>query len=338
MEPDLIKLTFIQGLKDIVLNEIKQYSEIFIIETTDTEIYLSYFSNHHILRNLKSVIAVFLVGRDGSYNPFYISKHKSIIGNIVMEVIKHNPRAFTTFSLSCAGNQSKEVREIKRYIQDTFKLTKAEEADLEITIGKSDDVWEVAVRTTARPLSVRSYRVGHIPGGLNPTIAYAINVLCDLTHKQSYLNVFSGSATLLIEAAQINPHLKLIGFDYNGKTNALAIQNIKKAGLLRSIHLATKDIFDAPDFGTVDCITANLPFGMQIAKGEDLAKLYRAFVQYCEQHLTPDGVVGIYTTEHALLESILVDSKFAITKSIQLTLPTNVRSYIHPQILLCKLH
>lgn len=58
-----------------------------------------------------------------------------------------------------------------------------------------------------------------------------MNTFCNLNSQHSYLNIFCGSATLLIEAADINPNLHLVGFDNNGKTVSEAIKNIKKLGV-----------------------------------------------------------------------------------------------------------
>ena len=76
---------------------------------------------------------------------------------------------------------------------------------------------------------------------------------------------------------------------------------------------------------------------MQISKGEDLNALYKQFVQYSEKTLNLKGKLVIYTTEHELLANILNDSKFTIVKTLNLTIPTNVNSYLHPKIFVCEL-
>jgi 23S rRNA G2445 N2-methylase RlmL len=178
--------------------------------------------------------------------------------------------------------------------------------------------------------------VEHIKGGINPTVAYAMNSFCDLERSHSYLNVCSGSATLLIEAAGINKNLKLLGFDNNNKHNSQAIQNIKKAGLITLIQIKSADVFDSPDFGMFDVITSDLPFGMQISKDEDLKKLYKAFVTYCEDKLNKEGTLAVYTSEWQLLKDILEKSKFAIIKTLNFKLSTSVGSYIYPKAFVCK--
>ncbi len=332
----LIKLTFISGLKDIVLQELGNIGEIKVIEEDDDSIYIDTSVQVKDLLALKSVTNIYIIRRDQKLNPRYVSNHKSILGELLKGVLDQNPKAFKTYRLRCAGIQTEEVQHIQEYIKDTCKLAQSEDADMEAYIHKPHTLWEVGVRLTPRPLSVREYKVEHIKGGINPTIAYAINSLCDLKQAQSYLNVCSGSATLLIEAAGIHKNMRLLGFDNDNKHNSQAIQNIKKAGLITSIQIKSADIFDAPDFGMFDVITSDLPFGMQISKDEDLEKLYKAFVTYCEDKLHKEGTLAVYTSQWQLLKNIFDKSKFAIIKTLDFKLSTSVGSYIYPKAFVCK--
>ncbi|MFZ4500228.1 MAG: methyltransferase domain-containing protein [Minisyncoccia bacterium] len=333
----LLKLTFIPGLEEIVLQEIKHYPEFHIIEKRKDAFYLDIIDDLSTVLTLKSIIGVSIIRQGTELNPHFLSKHKSLLGEIVERVLSVTPESFRTMKFSCAGADSKEVKEIQTFVKDTYKVVSAEEADMEISIGKQSGVWEVGVRLTNRPLSLRSYKVANIKGGLNPTIAYAMNVLAELRDKKTYLNVFSGSATLLIEAGLTYTQLSLLGFDNNGKSIALAVQNIKKAGLIKRIQLKNADIREHPDLGTFDCIVSDLPFGMQIGKDEDLDALYRQFVAFCEDVLSPHGVLVVYTTEHELLEGIFLQSRFTISQTLSLRVSTVVNAYIYPKIFVCRL-
>jgi len=335
MVPNLLKITFIPGLKEVVSGEIKEHPEINIIEEGNDKMYLDLNSDFKKVCELKSILNIYVVKRSEEFNPHFISKHKSILANLIDTVLKLSNDKFKTFKLSCAGSDSKDVLEIINFIIDTYKIEESEQADMDIFIGKSKGLWEVGVRATARPLSLREYKVENIKGGLNPTIAYAMNAFCNLSGVNSYINIFSGSATLLIEAGLINNELKLFGFDNNGKSIAQAVKNIKKAGLIKVVELKNADIFEEPDFGKFDVITSDLPFGMQISKGDDLEKLYKSFVKYSEKTLNPKGTLVIYTTENEILEPILGKSSFKIIKTLDLTVSTVVNKYIYPKIFVC---
>lgn len=333
-----IKLAFITGLQQIVADEVSRYPDMRILSKEIDCLYLDLPQKYLDTLRLKSISRAFVVVQDSRYNPTYISKHKSIIGELVDMVISTDKKNFKSFKIICAGSDSPEVRSIVRYIQEEYDLIEKEEADIKIHIIKPDDVWEIGVQLTARPLSLRDYKVRHMNGAMDTTIAYAMNSLCELERKESYLNAFSGSATLLIEAGQNFPNLKkLVGFDNTKEHISLAMQNIKKSGLIKRIQIYEKDIFDKPDLGKFDCIVADLPFGMAISKDENLENLYQCFIEYSEKNLNNNGVLAIYTSENELLEKLLLKSHFSITKTIQLKFITSVNAYLRPKIFICKL-
>lgn len=332
----LIKLTFIEGLKDIVLQELADM-KLNVVEIGDDDIYIDSDSSISLIRKLRSVITISIVTRDEKLHPLFVSKHKSLLGQLIERVLGQKTEIFKTFALSCAGSDSQEVKDIRAYVTTTYKLTESIDADLKIFIGKSGKVWEIGVQTTTRPLSLRDYRVANIKGGLNPTIAYAMNRLCDLAGAKNYLNIFSGSGTLMIEAGLLNPELNLIGFDNNGTSIAMSVKNIKKAGLIKRITLKNADIFLNPNLGTFDAIISDLPFGMSVSKGDDLPSLYRTFVLYAKSALNPKGTLVVYTSEYEILKTALTESGFMIEKSLLLTVPTSVNSYLHTKIFVCTL-
>jgi predicted RNA methylase len=330
----LIKLTFIEGLKDIVLQELADM-KFHVVEIGDDEVYINSDSSISLVRKLRSIITISIVTRDEGLNPLFVSKHKSLLGQLIERVLRQKTDTFKTFTLSCAGSDSQEVKDIRAYVANTYKLTESADADLKIFIGKSGKIWEMGVQATIRPLSLRDYRVENIKGGLNPTIAYAMNTLCDLSRAKNYLNIFSGSGTLMIEAGLLNPELNLTGFDNNGTSIAMSVKNIKKAGLIKQITLKNADIFSGPDLGTFDVIVSDLPFGMSVSKGDDLPSLYRAFASYAKATLNPEGILVAYTSEYEILETALTESGFKIEKSLLLTVPTSVNSYLDTKIFVC---
>lgn len=333
-----IKLVFITGLRKIVLKEIKQYPDIRVIREKADSLYLDFIQDLTEIKNLRSVSRAYVVVENSKYHPLYIFNHKSIIGNLIEIVLKGNTNVFKTFKIICPGADSPRVRSIAEYIRRTYGLAEKEEADMKIHIVKLDKVWEIGVQITPRPLSLRNYKIRHMSGAMDPTIAYAVNSLCKLENANSYLNVFSGSATLLIEASQCYPNLKqLVGFDNNKKHLSLAIQNIKKAGLIKRIRLKEKDIFDKPNLGKFDAITSDLPFGMSILKNENLENIYKCFIKYCEETLNHGGRIVVYTTEHEMLRRIVSQSRFRIIKTLELKFITTANAYLRPKIFVCRL-
>ena len=183
-----IKLAFIIGLQQIVVDEMSRYPDMRILSKEIDCLYLDLSQKYLNTLGLKSISRAFVVVQDSRYNPTYISKHKSIVGELVNMVISIDKKNFKSFKITCAGSDSPEVRSIVRYIQEEYGLVEKENADIKIHIIKPDDVWEVGVQLTARPLSLRNYKVRHMNGAMDPPIAYSMNSLCELEHKESYLN------------------------------------------------------------------------------------------------------------------------------------------------------
>ncbi len=332
-----IKLSYITGLKEVVIDEIKE--NLYLIKEDVDSVYAKFSKDHlESIKRMRSVARAYIVLQDSRYHPSYISNHKSILDNLIDIVIEGNKKQFKSFKITCAGADSLEVRSIAKHIQETYRLIEKEEADMKIHIVKLKDVWEVGIQITPRPLSVRNYRVRNMSGAMDPTIAYAVNSFCELGKAKSYLNVFSGSATLLIEAGQCYPNLeRLVGFDNNKKHLSLSVQNIKKSGLMKKVELKEINIFDKPNLGKFDAITSDLPFGMSISKGEDLEKLYQTFIDYNQEVLNIGGRLAVYTSEHEILEKIISRSRFEIIKTLELKFVTVVNAYLQPKIFVCKL-
>ncbi len=332
-----IKLSFIEGLRDFVVEEIKEKTTFNIVSTGVQEVYVDFSIDYKSLLALRSVSYISIVIDNSKYNPGYISKNKSILGNLIDEVLKNKAEVFKSFKISCAGSDSVEVKDIIKYIESEYHLEHSLDADMKIVIAKIGDSWEIGVQLTSRPLSVRDYRVSNMSGAMDPTIAYVLNSFCKIREKKTYLNIFSGSATLLVEAALSSGNLEsLVGFDNNKNHLSVAYKNITKAGLIKKIRLYEKDIYDFPDFGKFDVVVSDLPFGMKVSKGEDLGALYKTFVDYSEKVLAEDGVLGVYTSETKLFQDSLIGSVFKISGKLKLKLITNVGSYLYPEIFICK--
>lgn len=333
-----IKLSYISGLKSIISEELKR--KFFNIVFEEKDCVFVDFSADALLRSkeLRSVSRAYLVLRDSKYNPLYIANHKSILGDIIDIIVDKNRNDFNSFKISCAGSDSPEIKSISKYIKETYFFKEKDEADLKIHLIKDGDVWEIGAQITPRPLSTRSYRVMNMGGAIDATVAYAMNSLCDLEKKKSYLNVFSGSGTLLIEAGLSYGNLeKIVGFDRNKKNLSLSVKNIKKSGLIKKIEIKEGDIADNPNWGKFDVITSDLPFGMLISKNEDLYHLYESYVKYCEVYLNQDGYMVAYTSRFDIFESVLVKSKFKVIKSIDIQSITSVNTYLKSKIMVCVL-
>ena len=333
------KLEFIEGGIPYVKIELEQLSiDKFIIKEESKFIYLkdNVILTFDILKNLKTITKVYSIVVDSSLNPKYIAKNKSVLGKIIRPIIDQD--VFDSFKIQCAGIDSPEINSIRKYINQEFKLEyDTDNPDLKIHIIKTKDSWELGAQITPKPLSWRDYKVSHMSGALNPTVAHGMNLLAETKFANSYLNPFSGSGTLLIEACIQNPNLQeIIGFDIDKSALTSSMHNIKEAGLIRKIKVKSLDIFEETSLGKFDIIASDLPFGMAISKHTDISYLYKKFISFSENHLTKNGNLIVITSEIDLFKKIIKSSKFKIIKEINLKSVTSIDSYLKTSILFCK--
>jgi len=333
------KLEFIEGGIIYVKIELEKLSIAkFIIKEESKFIYLKddVVLTFDRLKNLKTITKVYSILTNSAFNPKYIAKNKSILGEIISPII--NQDSFNSFKVQCAGTNTPEINSIIKYINQEFKLEyDLDNPDLKIHIIKAKDSWELGAQITPKPLSWRDYKVSHMSGALNPTVAYGMNLLAKTEEATSYLNPFSGSGTLLIEACIQNPHLQeIVGFDIDKSALTSSIHNIKEAGLIRKIKVKSLDIFEEISLGKFDIIASDLPFGMAISKHTDIGYLYKKFINFSENHLTKNGRLVVVTSETDLFKKIIKNSNFKIISEINLKSVTSINSYLKTTIFLCK--
>lgn len=336
---ELIKITFIEGLQNIVQQELEEKISPSIFAIHADCIYIHPIDNPKKLLEMKSILQVYFVIQDPILHPAYISKHKSFLNPIMNQVFDLHIKKPTSFRLSCAGDNSDEVLQIKKYIAEQFKISEnISDPELKIVIAKIKDTsfWELSVSLNKKALSHRNYRKENFPGAINSTIAYAMNILGNIHHAKRYLNIFSGSGTLLIEAGQENSQLELIGFDNTSKTISISIRNITSAGLIQKIQIKQADVFENPELGLFDVITSDLPFGMVIGKKIDLEKLYDMTTHYTYEHLEPNGTAVLYSSESVLLKQTIKKNKLVIDQEIPLKIISSEGTYLYPTIFVCK--
>ena len=173
-----LKLAYITGLRNIVSDEISRHVDLHIIKEDGDYFYLDFLQDLTVVKHLRSVARVYVIVQNSKYNPSYISNHKSILGGLIDIVISNESKGvFKTFKISCAGSESKKARDIVKYVQSTYELVEKEDADIKIHIVKHDEIWEMGVQITPRPLSLRDYKLLNMSGAMDPTIAFAVNSL-----------------------------------------------------------------------------------------------------------------------------------------------------------------
>jgi 23S rRNA G2445 N2-methylase RlmL len=253
--------------------------------------------------------------------PFAVSRPKSLLAHehfttlvaALQQVRQHFPPGhFANFGLSAAGADSAVFQQLTGQLQTALNLPFASEAvDLLLRIrpAPGNAGWEVLIRLTPRPLSVRGWRVADMKGALNAAVAHAMVRLTRPTAEDKFLNLACGSGTLLIERLLAAPARRVIGCDIDARALQYAEQNLKAAQLHAVVELYDWNAhsLNLPT-GYVDAICADLPFGIAVGAHEQNVIDYPQILAEAARVAKPRASFVLITQEVTLLEGLLEES------------------------------
>jgi ubiquinone/menaquinone biosynthesis C-methylase UbiE len=262
---------------------------------------------------LRTVVAVYLVGFFPIPRPLALLGHQSfqrLLGLVRTALDLHRPGDFATFRISAAGEDSPAFARIREELAGYTGLGfEPKNADLLLRVRRAvlhPDGWEVLVRLSPRPLSVRPWRVHNMPGALNATVAAAMVEMTRPRPGDRFLNLLCGSGTLLAERLLRCPARVAVGCDVDPAALAGARANLEAAGLAGAAQLlemdATRLRFPA---GSFDVICGDLPWGQLVGSRRTNPELYAGILAEAHRVACPGGRLLLLTHEIDLMESIL---------------------------------
>jgi tRNA (guanine6-N2)-methyltransferase len=269
--------------------------------------------NLHKLLQLKTVLSLFLGER------FNVPRPKALLGHQNLQSIltrSQNIRglwgknAFRTLHMAAAGAESSVMMRLAEEISrhNDLSITR-EEGDMLVRIRRplaGEEGWEVLVRLSPRPLSVRDWRVCDIKGGLNAAAAHALIWLTKPGANDVFLNVGSGSGTLLIEGAAYGPLKLALGCDTSREALECAGKNADASGFSRRIRLAPWDGRALPlADSSVDVLCSDLPFGHDVGSHTENEDLYPLLLREASRVTRPGGRALFLTHEVRLMTNLL---------------------------------
>jgi hypothetical protein len=255
---------------------------------------------------------------------FEVPRPKALLGDAavrrltaaVTEAARATRPGLRSFRLAAAGSDSAIFRRLAAVIETATAL-REDPVDGEMLIrvrpyreGVTGG-WEALFRLTARPLSTRAWRVCNRPGGLNATVAVALNEMLGFDSHGGYLNLMCGSGTLLVERALAGPHGRLVGVDIEQDALACTRTNLAAAGVGQGAELLAADVAE-PDVegrlqavaGGFTAIAADVPWGDAIGSHEANLGVHRSVSRLAATLLVRGGRFGIVSHEIRLLRQV----------------------------------
>jgi tRNA (guanine6-N2)-methyltransferase len=301
-----LALEYLPGLKPFVAQELKQFSGLKVLDLQHDTGMIQVQGGVTKLFKLRRVTALY------DYLSFAIPRPKALLGDAhfrrlighIQGIQRRFPTELISFRLDAAGKDSGVFLRLSKALHQATGLIPDDDGALLIRIRPGGEGWEVLLRLTPRPLSARSWRVCNMAGGLNATIATAMNDLSQPQPTDRYLNAMCGSGTLLIERAA-QPVQSLTGVDMSSDALTCAHDNLQAAKLSHVTTLQA-DATHLPYADTsFDVITADLPWGDAVGSHETNAQLYPAFLKEMARVAAPAARAIILTHEVRLFERCL---------------------------------
>lgn len=301
----LFEAEILPGLEEISLEEIKKrlghLSGFSLLAVEKGKVSFRLSKLEDALSYLRTVVAVYLL------QEYAIPRPKAFLGDENFKKLCHQIRTvvlkreeFHSFRFSAAGKDSSIFTILKQQLADRFGFDYNQEAgDLVIRFRKNSKSWQVLIRLTSRPLSARVWRIENMPGALNATIASAMILLSKPRREDQFLNVMSGTGTLLIERALFGRAKKIVGIEKNFKVAQQSLVNIEAANLGDSIEVFSADFRDDLKLSTTfNIICADLPWGERVGRRSDLIMLYRDFLEFCTRVSSSKAKLMLLTQDY----------------------------------------
>ena len=163
----------------------------------------------------------------------------------------------------------------------------------------------VGVQLSREALSRRLSRTYRPRAALKANVAYALLHLARIdAETTSLLDPFCGSGTILLEAADLYPHLQLVGSDYSADTLAGTRRNIDMAGHAGRITLCCCDARRmAAVYGrTFDTIVTNPPYGIRHGQHIDFDRFYDRLLEQAALLLLPRGRLILLSWKRGIID------------------------------------
>lgn len=326
--------TFPAGLDTIVQNELRirlggQETILPLAKENAGLVQFTYYGKPGRLLQLKTVLSLFYGTRFDVPRPLALMGDQNfrLLMARVDEVIQSWPKdTFHTLHLAAAGSDSTVMVRFADEIARLKGLTVVKgEGDLLVRVRKPLDGsqgWEVLLRMSPRPLSLRKWRVRDFEGGLNAALAHGMVLLTRPTPEDTFLNLTCGSGTLLVERALCGPVRQLIGSDGRADVLGYAAANLAAGGFSHRAELLQSGGWALPLADhSVNVLCADLPQGNDPISHEENLILYPRLLKEAARVAKPRARAVFLTYELRVMDLMLnLSQEWVLEDLLEITL------------------
>lgn len=201
---------------------------------------------------------------------------------------RYGDHEFTSVDVQKAGGAG-----IDEHYETSVDL---EDYDVDVRVDIRDRRCLVGIQHTNTALSKRFPHEYAPLASLKANVAYAMLQLAhiDEHEPETLLDPFCGAGTILMEAAETEPDLAIVGSDISENAVLGARDNLRAAGLARAVEVREADarrLVDDYPRAFADLIVTNPPYGMRLDAGMDFNDFYRDVLGQFVRTLGRDGRV-----------------------------------------------
>ena len=162
-----------------------------------------------------------------------------------------------------------------------------------VRVDVYNDTCIVGLQRTRDPLSRRHLRIYNPRAALKANVAYALLHMARLGEGSgAFLDPFCGSGTILLEAADLFPHLEIQGSDFAEAAVEGCRRNVEAEGLSDRIRVRCCDarfLSETYPAASFRAIVTNPPFGVRLGRGMNFLSFYTQFFDQAARVLEPGG-------------------------------------------------
>jgi 23S rRNA G2445 N2-methylase RlmL len=335
-EPEIYELEVTEGLEALARVEVEQHLGADLHRLTIGKGWLRFRSTARpeVVTRLRMAESAFAV------HTFAVPRPRALLGDEHFRRLRQAITAATAgypeppaqFELAAAGTESSVMRRLRAELAEATGLRDGgDKGDVQIRLmrARDTDSWDALIRLTPRPLSARAWRVCSFPGALNATVAQAMVRLVRPHASDVFVNLMSGSGTLLIERLANSPAKAAIGVELDAEHVACARRNLEAARVSQHIQLIQADARAVPlPGGCADSLCADLPFGQRMGRHSENERLYPQVLAEAARIARINAFFTVLTHEVQLMTALLERQSAWRTRHV---LRLNLRG-LHPRI------